>query len=89
MAFPLLKKPHTINMTDCLMISGPFLLSDRHFYQQYGGFLKWGYPQIVHFSRIFQLFVCLRNPLGIVFNVFLRGHQTIEVGECVLLDPCL
>ena len=53
MAFPLLKKPHTINMTDCLMISGPFLLSDRHFYQQYGGFLKWGYPQNHPFSSDF------------------------------------
>jgi len=68
-AFLKIGAPKTINMTDCLMISGPFLLSDRHFYQQYGGFLKWGYPQNHPFSSdfpsIFLGYLHLWKPMAV------------------------
>ena len=31
----------------------PFLVHDR-FLSLFGGFLKWWYPQIIHFDRVFQ-----------------------------------
>ena len=47
------------------------VVNHHHFSPPFGGFLKWWYPQIIHFNRVFH---CFHHPFWGFSPLFLRKH---------------